>query len=73
MKNILIVFLVLFLAMAQAAYAHPPSKVEATFDSATKILTAAIFHPVENPQNHYIIKVDVGLNEKEIIEHQISR
>ena len=30
-------------------------------------------HDVGNPLNHYIKKVDVGLNGKEIIEHSLSR
>jgi len=54
-------------------YAHPPSDIKITFDPDTKILHAVIYHNTSNPINHYIKKVDVGLNGKEIIEHQISR
>lgn len=74
MKRLLIyaVFLsVLFIAAT--GYAHPPSDIEITFDPATKMLKAVIMHNTNNPDNHYIEKVDVGLNGKEIIEHHISR
>lgn len=55
------------------AYAHPPSDIIITFDSATKILKAVIIHNVANPENHFIKKVDISLNGQEVIEHQISK
>ena len=68
------VFLLLFSAAAVFnAYAHPPSEIKITFDPATKILQAVITHNVSNPLNHYIKKVDVGLNGKEIIAHTLSK
>lgn len=68
------IFLVIFLAIAVcSAYAHPPSDIKVTFDPKTKILKAVIIHDVKNPANHYIKKVDVGLNGKEIISHKISQ
>lgn len=69
------VFLILFifLVIVSSAYAHPPSDIKITFDPKTKILKAVIVHNVSNPVNHYIKKVDVGLNGKEIIEHIISK
>ncbi|MDD5194853.1 MAG: hypothetical protein PHQ96_04145 [Candidatus Omnitrophica bacterium] len=74
MKKILAlsVFLVVF-ALGAVAYAHPPSDIIITFDANTKILHAVIMHNTSNPLNHYIKKVDVGLNGNEIIEHTISR
>ena len=63
----------IFLAAVSAAYAHPPSDIKITFDPATKVLTAVIVHNTSNPLKHYIKKVDVGINGKEIIEHSISR
>jgi len=65
--------LVLFFGFTSAAYAHPPSDIRITFDAKTKILQAVIMHNVSNPLSHYIKKVDVGLNGKEIIEQSISR
>ncbi len=67
-----LVFLTFFMA-ASVAYAHPPSDIRITFDPKTKMLQAVIVHNTNNPLNHYIKKVDVGLNGKEIIEHNISR
>jgi hypothetical protein len=67
-----VAFLILF-ALASTAYAHPPSDIKITFDPNTKTVTAVIMHDVSNPLNHYIKKVDVGLNGKEIIEQSISR
>jgi len=65
--------LVFFLSITAVAYAHPPSDIAITFDPASKVLKAVITHPVSNPENHFIIKVDVGLNGKEVVEHKISK
>jgi hypothetical protein len=67
-----LVFLTFFMT-ASIAYAHPPSDIKITFEPKTKILQAVIVHNTSNPLSHYIKKVDVGLNGKGIIEHQISR
>ena len=68
-------FLVVFVFAAAIAivYAHPPSDIKITFDAKTKILQAVIMHNTSNPVNHYISKVGVWLNGKEIIGHTISR
>lgn len=67
-------FLVLFLfVFAGTAYAHPPRDIQITFDPSAKILRAVIYHDVSNPLNHYIKRVDVGLNGKEDIIQDISR
>jgi hypothetical protein len=74
MKKRSLVFILLGLcAAASTAYAHPPSDIKITFDLKTKMLQAVILHNTSNPVNHYINKVDVGLNGKEIITHNISR
>ncbi|MFA6378772.1 MAG: hypothetical protein WCX16_03210, partial [Candidatus Omnitrophota bacterium] len=65
------VFLIFFTAVS-TVYAHPPSDIEITFDPKTKVVTAVIVHNTSNPTSHYIKKVDVGLNGKEIIEDVIS-
>ena len=67
----LVVFI--FLVVASTAYAHPPSDIKIDFDPKTKMLHTVIIHNTSNPLNHYINKVDVGLNGKAIIEHSISR
>ena len=67
-----LVFLTFFM-VASIAYAHPPSDIKITFDPKAKVLQAIIVHNTSNPVYHYINKVDVGLNGKEIIEHHVSR
>ncbi len=72
-KFIVLLALCLVVFFSSTALAHPPSDIQLTYDPLTKILKAVIMHNVSNPTNHYIIKVDVGLNGKEIITQQISR
>ncbi|HNW38951.1 MAG TPA: hypothetical protein PL125_05210 [Candidatus Omnitrophota bacterium] len=72
MKKILLGSVIYF-ALSAVAYAHPPSDIKITFDRQTKILQAVIMHDVSNPSNHFIKKVDVSLNGKEIIGQSISR
>ena len=54
------------LVLSTAAFAHPPSDIKIQFDDRLNTLTAVIEHPVSNPNTHYIKKVDIGLNGKEI-------
>lgn len=63
----------ILLGQVESAYAHPPSDIIINYDTATKTLKAVIMHNVSNPASHFIKKVDVALNEQEIIEHKISR
>lgn len=58
---------------AGVAFAHPPSAINITFDAETKILRISIPHGVPDPQgDHYIDKVVVWLNGKEIITQLIA-
>ena len=72
MKKILAFFILSFF-VSSAAYGHPPSDIKISYDSNTRMLRALIAHNVANVKSHFIKKVDVGLNEKEIIEHSISQ
>ena len=67
-RMVLFTALLIFFAGVSFAYAHPPYDIKITFNPETKVATAVIMHNVSNPLNHYIKKVDVGLNGKEIIE-----
>lgn len=74
MKKITVFMLIcLVIAVSSVAYAHPPSDIIITFDPKTKILNAVIMHNVSNPASHFVKKVDIALNAKEIIEHTLSR
>ncbi len=67
-KKIVFMFLLICLVSISIAYAHPPKDIEISYDPGTKMLTALIMHDTSNPLGHYIKKVDIGLNDKEIIE-----
>lgn len=65
MKKMVLILCGLLVTSA-TAFAHPPSDIKIQFDPATKTLTATIEHRISNPKSHYINKVDIGLNGKEI-------
>lgn len=71
--KIFIALLAAVLFLALPAYAHPPQDITITYDPATKEVSAVITHRVSNPATHFIEKVDVSVNGKEIIERKISR
>lgn len=62
-----------FLGFASICYAHPPSDIIITYDPDTKVLKAVITHNVSNATNHYVKKVGVAINGREVIEQYISR
>ena len=72
-KAVALIAMFAVLAFCSSAFAHPPSDIIITYDSAAKMLKAVIMHNVSNTEKHYISKVDVGLNGKEIILHSIRR
>jgi hypothetical protein len=72
-RAILSVACFVFVFAASTVYAHPPSDIQITFDPAKKMLSALIVHNTSNVERHYINKVDVGLNGKEILVQNISR
>ncbi len=73
MRRNLFIFLCVCLFFVCKAIAHPPSNINIEFDSKTKILKAEIIHNTSSTTKHYINKVDIELNGKEVIEHKISR
>jgi len=68
-----ILFVVCFLIIIPPAFCHPPQDIIITFDPATKMLEATIIHQVSNPNNHFIKKVDIAVNGKEVISHELTR
>jgi len=48
-------------------FSHPPTGVELEFNNETKILTVFVTHPVSKIDKHYVEKVVVELNGKEIV------
>lgn len=68
-----VIIMVLCAGWLSLAYAHPPSDIHIAFDPSTKLLTAVIVHNVSNTLNHFIIKVDIGVNDKEVLTQKISQ
>ena len=48
-------------------FAHPPTSVEMEFNNETKVLTVFVTHPVNKIDKHFVDKIVVELNDKEII------
>ncbi|MGB2600843.1 MAG: hypothetical protein WBD00_07530 [Candidatus Omnitrophota bacterium] len=70
MKKVILVVMVLSLMLSQTAFAHAPSKIDLEYNPETKMLTATIFHSVEDPGKHYIAEITVAVNGKKVIEHR---
>jgi len=71
-RGFLGVFLLLFL-IGSIAMAHPPREVVAEFDLESNILSVEVTHNVGGDPGHFIEKLTVSHNGKEIIVQQISK
>ena len=56
------------LAVSSSAFAHPPSAVTLVFDPATKTISVSAEHAVSRPKFHFIKKIDVSVNGKQVKE-----
>jgi desulfoferrodoxin (superoxide reductase-like protein) len=63
----------LLLLMGSIAMAHPPSEVVAEFDLESNVLSVEVTHTVGGDPIHFIEKITVSHNGKEIIVQQISK
>ncbi|MFA4889601.1 MAG: hypothetical protein WC628_08540 [Candidatus Omnitrophota bacterium] len=70
-KTALIIFLLVVAPLFVKAYAHAPEKITITYDLGTDMLKAVIEHHVDDPQTHFIKRVDIGLNGKKLITQEI--
>lgn len=61
-----------FMVLTKPIFAHPPSEIELGFDPFEYALWATILHSVSNASKHYIYKVTVELNGKEIIKQEFK-
>lgn len=59
-------------SLATIASAHPPQLMTLDFDKPTQTLTATIIHQVNNPYHHYIFKIVVSVNGKEIVDKKLD-
>jgi len=72
-KKILNFVLLTVLIISLKVYSHPPTKIDLNFDNENKILKVEVHHPVLLPENHYINKIEVYLNDNLIIVQEFDR
>jgi desulfoferrodoxin (superoxide reductase-like protein) len=65
-------FLSVFL-FSLKTYSHPPAKINLDFNNEEKILKVEVLHPVLSPENHYIKKIEVYLNDSLKIVQNFNR
>lgn len=74
MKRLVLLTLICFFTLACVeAWAHPPSDIQLKYTLSSRILSIIITHQVNDTKKHFINKVDVSVNRKEIITHAIKR
>ena len=62
-----VVFLLISLMVPYCVLGHNPIDIEVQADPASNQITVVIRHPVSNPRNHFIRKVEVVADEREPI------
>ena len=72
-RRALFILLAICFVASGVTYAHPPKDIIINFDPGTKVLTAAVLHDTKDPLKHYIKRVDIGLNGKNVIRQAISK
>ncbi len=70
MKKIIVISLLTLLVLG--LYAHPASDVKMQYDTKTKQLTVDFKHSVKSATDHYINKVTILLDGKEVITQNLS-
>lgn len=63
-----VIFFIIFVLLATELMAHAPSRIEMDFEKEESILSVKVVHPVADPDNHFVKKVEVFLGEDKIIE-----
>lgn len=65
-RRIPAVMIIVFLAMAGHAMAHSPSQITLSYDADKKNLHVEMQHVTKNPRKHFIRKLSIAKNGKEI-------
>lgn len=73
MKTILFVIGIFIFCEVGIGYSHAPSKLDLDFDKDTQILSLTFEHRVRNPERHFVYRVRVRLNKKDVIEQKLDR
>jgi hypothetical protein len=73
MKKITVLLVLLMAVAVTCAYAHMPSDVRLSFDRGSKVLKVVVMHDTPDAALHYIKRVNVELNGKEVINDVLAR
>ena len=66
MKTQRILTTLLIVMLPIALFAHAPKKVNLSYNNEAGILSASILHPVKNVEDHFIVRMIVTVNDKEV-------
>ncbi len=69
MKRVVITLVSVLLISAQAAYGHPPSRIQLTYDKSARSIKGRISHTSTNPISHHIGRIIVMVNNDTVLEH----
>ncbi len=58
--------------VSQSVVAHPPSDLDVSYDFDEQVLTVVVTHPVSDPSTHYIHKVEVYVNDVDVIDEDFQ-
>jgi len=64
--------IVLIVGLIAPAWAHPPKHNDIGWDAATSTLTVRVLHPVKNGKSHFVIKIKIFVNGKEVAIKEFS-
>ena len=73
MKKTIMILMLAVVMYAQTAFAHPPQKIEATYDKDTKTVTTVIYHKVANPEKHFINNVAIFSGSEKLFEQKPTK
>ncbi len=59
--------IIVSLIFAGFGFAHPPTGVEMELNNETMVLTVFVTHPVNKIDKHFVEKIVVELNDKEMV------
>jgi len=66
-KISIIIFALFFLIVTTFTYAHPPEEMIFSYDAKNKILSIGVAHQVQNIKKHFVSKINIKLNGKDLI------
>lgn len=74
MKRAFFVGLVVgFVFLSSSLFAHPPITIDIEYNKVDHMLSATIVHPVSNVVSHNVGEVEVKVNGRKVLMHEISK